>query len=85
MNANMELIHKLSRKDLVKRLPYHGYIKKVICDAYQYKKQIKNFFKAKNQVSTNNLFIWTFDSICISSFDCKRFVFVIVDDYTIFT
>ena len=53
MNANMELIHKLSRKDLVKRLPYHGYIKKVICDAYQYKKQIKNFFKAKNQVSTN--------------------------------
>jgi hypothetical protein len=24
----MELIHKLSRKDLVKKLPHYGYIKK---------------------------------------------------------
>ena len=37
------------------------------------------------QIVHYNLFIWTFDSICISSFDCKRFAFVIVDDYTIFT
>jgi hypothetical protein len=37
------------------------------------------------QIVHYNFFIWTFDSICISSFDGKRFGFFIVDDYTIFT
>lgn len=54
MYANMKLIYKLTRKDLVKRLPHHGYKNKVICDDCQYMKQIKSSFKAKNQVSTNH-------------------------------
>jgi uncharacterized protein (DUF1919 family) len=49
----MELLQKLSKKELVKRLQQLKYKKKVIYDACQYRKQVKSSFKAKNHVSTN--------------------------------
>ena len=60
------------------------YKKQVICDAWQYKKQVKISFKAKNQVSINQalqlLHTNLFGPMRFSSLGGKKYAFVIVDE-----
>jgi hypothetical protein len=58
----------------------------VICDACQYGNEVKSSFKANNKVFIDQtlqlLHIDLFGPIRVSNLDGKRYVFVIIDDYT---
>ena len=85
----MNLISIISKNDLVKGLLKIGFEKDRICEACQFRKQIKTSFKKKNHVSTlkplhlphMNLF----GPSRYVSLSGKYYAFVIVDDYSIYT
>jgi hypothetical protein len=58
----------------------------VICEACQYGNEVKSSFKANNKVFIDQalqlLHIDLFGPIRVSNLDGKRYVFVIIDDYT---
>ena len=58
----------------------------MICDACQYGNEVKSSFKANNKVFIDQtlqlLHIDLFGPIRVSNLDGKRYVFVIIDDYT---
>ncbi|MCH4897237.1 hypothetical protein E0494_11260, partial [Marinilabiliaceae bacterium JC040] len=51
-HASLDLLSKLSKKDLVIGLPNAPFIKDKLCHACQLGKQTKTSFKSKNMVST---------------------------------
>ena len=85
----MSSISKFCKKDLVVGLPKLAFEKDKICDACQQGKQIKESFKAKNVVLTSGplqlLHMDLFVPIKISSLSGKKYILVIVDDYTRYT
>ena len=52
-HANMELIHMLSKRELVKGLPRTKFVKDKICDACQLGKQHKYSFKSKKDITSS--------------------------------
>ena len=88
-HASMDLIQKLSRKDLVIGLPKLNYIKDKMCDACQKGKQVKSSFKSKKVISTSKpLDLLHMDLIGpsrIRSYGGNSYILVIVDDYSRFT
>ena len=88
-HANMELISKLERKNLVRGLPTLKYVKDVICEECTKGKQTKSSFKTLNEVSTSKplqlLHLDLFGPMRVASLGGKSFVFVIVDDFSCFT
>ena len=88
-HASMDLIGKLSRKDIVVGLPKLNYIKERICDAFQMGKQVKSSFEPKKIVSTSKpLDLLHMDLIGpsrIRNDGVNSYIFVIVDDYSRFT
>ena len=51
----MDLLNKLSTKQLVKGLPSVTFQKDKVCDACQFGKQIKSSFTSKKIISTSRL------------------------------
>ena len=88
-HASMDLISKISKKELVKGLPKIDFIKDKICDACQFGKQTKNSFKSKTHISTSRplqlLHIDLFGPSRTASLSGKHYAFVIVDDFSRFT
>ena len=85
----MSNIKSLWKKNLVYGLPKLKYEKDQICKACQLSKQTKISFQLKNEVSTSKplelLHMDLFGPSEILSLGGKRYVFVIVDDYSRFT
>ena len=88
-HANMDLMSKLAKKNLVKGLPKVNYEKNRLCDACQLGKQTRNTFKPKNIVSTTRplelLHMDLFGPTRTTSLGEKRYGLVIVNDYSRFT
>jgi hypothetical protein len=88
-HANMELLSKLSKLDLVKGLPITKFVKDKICDACQLGKQTKSSFKKKKVISTSRplelLHMDLFGPIGTASLSGKLYAFVIIDDYSRYT
>jgi len=88
-HASLSLLNKLVSKDLVVGLPTIKYNDGKICDACAKGKQVKNSFKSKKYVSTSQPLEMLHIDLCgpmrIMSRGGKRYVSVIVDDYSRFT
>ena len=88
-HANMDLLNKLSTKQLVKGLPSVTFQKDKICNACQFGKQIKSSFKSKKIISTSRplelLYLDLFSPMRTASLGGKFYAFVIVDDFSRFT
>ena len=88
-HASLSLLNKLVSKDLVVGLPSIKYNDGKVCDACARGKQVRNSFKLKNYVSmTRPLEMLHMDlrgPMRITSRGGKRYVLVIVDDYSRFT
>ena len=88
-NANMKTLSKLVKNDFVIGLPKLKFDKDTICDACQFGKQVRNFFKSKNLVSTSRplelLHVDLFGPMDMISMGGKSYGFVIIDDYSRFT
>jgi len=87
-HASLFLLNKLVSKDLVVGLPFIKYDDKV-CDACAREKLVWTSFKSKKCVSTSRPLELLHVDLCgpmrITSRGGKRYVFVIVDDYSRFT
>ena len=87
--ASLSLLNKLVSKDLVVGLPTIKYNDGKVCDACAKGKQVKNSFKSKRCVSTTRPLELLHIDLCgpmrIMSRGGKRYVCVIVDDYSRFT
>ena len=85
-HASLSLLNKLVSKDLVVSLPFIKYNDGKVCDACAKGKQVRNSFKLKNCVSTTRPLELLYVDLCgpmrITS---KRYVLVVVDDYSRFT
>jgi len=88
-HVSLSLLNKLASKDLVVGLPYIKYNDGKVCDACAKGKQVKNSFKSKKCVSTSRALEMLHIDLCspmrIKSRGGKRYVCVIVDDYSRFT
>ena len=87
--ASLSLLNKLVSKDLIVGLPSIKYNDGKVCDACAKGKQLRNSFKLKNCVSTNRPLEMLHMDLCgpmrITSRGGKRYVPVVVDDYSRFT
>ena len=87
--ASMDLIGKLSRKDLVVNLPKLNHIKDGICDACQNNKEVNSFFQSKKIVfTTKHLDLLLMNLIRLSrikSYRGNSLILVIINDYSRFT
>ena len=85
----MDLISKLSRKDLVRRLPKLKYENNQIYKACQLGKQVRSLFKSKNAIASSRpleiLHTDLFGPSRTVSLRGKTYGLVILDDYTRFT
>jgi len=88
-DASLSLLKKLVSKDLVVSLPFIKYNDGKVCDACARGKQVRNSFKLKNCVSTTRPLEILLVDLCgpmrISGRSVKRYVLVVVDDYSRFT
>jgi len=88
-HVSLSLLNKLVLKDLVVGLPTIKYNDGKVCDACAQGKQVKNSFKSKRCVSTSRPLELLHIDLCgpmrIMSRGGKRYVCVIVDDYSHFT
>jgi len=87
--ASLSLLNKLVSRDLVVGLPSIKYNDDKVCNACAGGKQVRTSFKSKNYVSTFRPLELLHVDLCgtmrITSRGGKRYVFVIVDDYSHFT
>ena len=85
----MKTFSKLVKNDLVIGLPKLKFDKDKICDACQFEKQVRDYFKSKNLVSTSKplelLHVDLFGPMDVISMGGKSYGFIIVDDYSRFT
>jgi len=88
-HASLSLLNKLVSKDLVVGLPSIKYNNGKVCDVCAKGKQVKNSFKSKRCASTTRPLELLHTDLCgpmrIMSRGGKRYVCVIVDDYSRFT
>jgi GAG-pre-integrase domain len=88
-HVSMDSIKKLVSLELVRGLPTKIYELKGLCDACMQGKHKRLSFKVKEMVSTNSLLkllhLDLFGPITIQTISRKKFVLVIVDDYSRFT
>ena len=85
----MDLISKLSKKDLVIGLPKLRYKKDSLRNTCQLGKQTRVSFKSKNDVSTSRplelLHMNLFGPTKTTSLGGKKYALVIIDDYSRYT
>ena len=85
----MDLLKKILEKDLVRNLSKIKFEKDKICDACQFEKQVKVYFKPKKCVSTTKplelLYFDLFGPTQTTSLGGKIYGFVVIDDYSRYT
>lgn len=83
------MLHKLSSQDLVVGLPSLKFQNDKVCDGCAKGKQVRSSFKAKNMVSINRPLELLHMDLCVTmtlvSIGGKRYVLVVVDDFSCFT
>ncbi|XP_070002166.1 uncharacterized protein [Nicotiana sylvestris] len=88
-HASLSLLNKLIQKDLVHGLPMSQFKTQKVYDAYARGKHVKSSFKSKRDVSTSKPLELLHRDLCgpmrVQSRGGKRYIFVIVDDYSRFT
>ncbi|XP_070032743.1 uncharacterized protein [Nicotiana tomentosiformis] len=88
-HASFTLLNKLVRKDLVRGLPKSSFKNHKVCDASVKGKQVRSSFKPKREVSTSKSLNLLHMDLCglmrVASRGGKKYIFVIVDDYSRFT
>ncbi|XP_070004811.1 uncharacterized protein [Nicotiana sylvestris] len=88
-HASFSLMNKLIQKDLVRGLPMSKFKVQKVCDACARGKHVKSSFKSKKDVSTSKPLDFLYMDLCgpmrVQSRGGKRYIFVIVDDYSSFT
>lgn len=88
-HASLSLLNKLNGRDLVDGLPSIKFVYHGVCDACARGKQVRSSFKSKKMVSTQSplelLHMDLFGPVRIQSRSGKRYVFVIVDDFSRYT
>ncbi|XP_077232400.1 uncharacterized protein LOC143869726 [Tasmannia lanceolata] len=88
-HSNMEIIARISGKNIVDGLPKLNYFKNHLCRACQLGKEVKDSFQHKNIINTSRplqrLLMDLFGPVKTCSFGGKRYVFVVVDDFSRFT
>jgi len=87
--SSLSLLNKLIFKDLVVRIPSIKYNNDKVCYVCARGKQVRTSFKSKNYVSTFQPLELLHVDLCgptrITSRGGKKYVFVILDDYSRFT
>ncbi|XP_070058115.1 uncharacterized protein [Nicotiana tomentosiformis] len=88
-HASFTLLNKLVKKDLVRGLAKSSFKDHKVCDACVKGKQVRSSFKPKNEVSTSRPLYLLHMDLCVPmrvpSRGGKKYIFVIVDDYSRFT
>ncbi|XP_070002846.1 uncharacterized protein [Nicotiana sylvestris] len=88
-HASFSLLNKLIQKDLVHGLPMSQFKTQKVCDSCARGKHVKSSFKSKRDVSTSKPLELLHMDLCgpmrVQSSGGKRYIFVIVDDYSRFT
>ncbi|XP_060211942.1 uncharacterized protein LOC132639516 [Lycium barbarum] len=88
-HASFTLLNKLVAKDLVGGLPNVKFKDHKVCDAYIKRKKVKTSFKPKKEVSTFRPLELLHMDLCgpmrIQSRGGKKYIFVIVDNFSRFT
>ncbi|XP_070043044.1 uncharacterized protein [Nicotiana tomentosiformis] len=88
-HACFTLLNKLVKKDLVCGLPKSSFKDHKVCDACVKGKHVRSSFKPKKEVSTSRPLDLLHVDLCgpmrVTSREGKRYIFVIVDDYSRFT
>ncbi|VFQ90247.1 unnamed protein product [Cuscuta campestris] len=88
-HLNFKTLNKLSKEGLVEGLPKAAFRKESICDACQKGKQVKSTFKAKSAPSTTRILslihMDLFGPVTPISLSGKKYVLVVVDDYSRYT
>ncbi|XP_060182073.1 uncharacterized protein LOC132611706 [Lycium barbarum] len=88
-HASFTLLNKLASKDLVCGLPNVKFKDHKVCDACIKGKQVRTFFKPKKEVSTSRPLELLHMDLCgpmrIQSRGGKKYIFVIVDEFSRFT
>ena len=85
-HASLSQLNKFVSKELVRGLPSKRFENTKICDACVKGKHVRSSFKSKKVVSTSKPLELLHMDLCgpmrVRSRGGKRFVFVIVDDYS---
>nr|XP_009608491.1 uncharacterized protein LOC104102482 [Nicotiana tomentosiformis] len=88
-HASFTLLNKLVRKDLVRGLPKSSFKDHKVCDVCVKGKQVRSSFNPKKEVSTLRTLDLLHMDLCgpirVASRGGKKYIFVIVDDYSRFT
>ncbi|KAH0682508.1 hypothetical protein KY290_023330 [Solanum tuberosum] len=88
-HVSSSLLNKLVSRDLVRGLPKLKFSDKKVCDACVKGKQIRSSFKQKKQVSSSRVLELIHMDLCgpvkIQSRGGKKYILLIVDDYSRFT
>ena len=88
-HASLSLMNKLTSKELVIGLPKVKFSDHYVCEACVKGKHVRSSFKSKNMVSTSKPLELIHIDLCgpirVQSKSGKKYVLVIVDDYSRFT
>ncbi|KAI3718930.1 hypothetical protein L6452_19815 [Arctium lappa] len=88
-HLNFKTMNSLSFKELVSGLPQHSYAKESLCSACEKGKQTKASFKSKQVSSVTSplqlLHMDLFDPVNIQSIAGKKYMLVIVDEFSRYT
>ncbi|XP_070039729.1 uncharacterized mitochondrial protein AtMg00300-like [Nicotiana tomentosiformis] len=88
-HASFTLLNKLVRKDLVRGLPKSSFKDHKVCDACVKGKIVRSSFKPKKEVSNSRSLDLLHMDLCgpmrVASRGGKKYIFVIVNDYSRFT
>nr|XP_009597079.1 uncharacterized protein LOC104093065 [Nicotiana tomentosiformis] len=88
-HTSFMLLNKLVRKDPVRGLPKSSFNDHKVCDACVKGKQVRSTFKPKKEVNTSKSLYLLHMDLCgpmrMASRGGKKYIFVIVDDYSRFT
>nr|XP_025883705.1 uncharacterized protein LOC112940164 [Solanum lycopersicum] len=88
-HVSSSLLNKLISKDLVRGLPKMKFAENKICEACVKGKQIRSSFKPKNQVTSSRTLELLHMDLCgplkVQSRNGKKYILVIVDDYSRYT
>nr|GEZ97951.1 retrovirus-related Pol polyprotein from transposon TNT 1-94 [Tanacetum cinerariifolium] len=88
-HLNFDYINLLSKKDIVIGLPTLKYVKDQLCSPYELSKAKRSSFKSKAVPSSkgrlNFLYIDLRGPMRVASINGKKYILVIVDDYSRYT
>ena len=88
-HVSSSLLNKLTSKDLVLGLPKLKFCENKICEACVKGKQIRSSFKPKKQVTSSRLLelihMDLYGPLKVQSGNGKKYILVIVDDYSWYT